>query len=832
MKCTDFVVFRIVLFLSFLILPSVLISQEIRIVEGKVVDSQSGLPLAFVNIVINNGTSGISTDIDGRFTIRSRNAINTLNLTYVGYEKMTYRISQDPSGPLLIAMVKTKIELPEVTIYPTENPAHRIIDLVILNRDNNDPEKLKSFSYTSYDRTIFTVQLDSVIKEGEIISPDSLIQTDTIISDSSFLEMQEFFDKQDIAIMESVTERMFLSPDLNYQNVIANRISGFKDPIFVFLLSQLQSTSFYKEMFHLMDKHYVNPISKGSTRKYFFLIEDTTFTERMDTVFIISYQPKINTNFDGMEGVLYINSNGWAIQNVIAKPAEDEGIRVRIQHMYELIDGKHWFPVQLNSDLIFLNAVVSSGDVRANMVGIGKSYIKDIVINPELVKRQFDVLGIDVEPDSHEKSDEFWGGYRIDSLSERDQRTYHFMDSIGKEANLDKFSLGVETVLNGRIPVKFIDIDLDKIVKYNGSQGWYLGLGLHTNDRLSKRLKFGGYWGYGFRDQTAKYGGDIKYTISRRKELDVWAAYSFDLKESAGVQFLGEKSGILSGKHWRDLLINRMNLTEDLNLGLSTRVLRDFKVHLGFSSNSKQGTFDYKFGVSDNGVLVTTDEFDFTELKIGFRYAFREEFIVTKRSRISLGTRYPILHFQYTRGFNDLLRGDFEYNRYDLKVTHSFYVKYLGRSQVEIRGGLIDGILPYCNLYNGNGSYREFTVYAPSSFSTMRMNEFLSDRYISLFYMHNFGKLLFKTPKFQPEFLIATNIAFGLLKNNDGYHYNVDYKTLEHGYFESGVLINNMLNLRIYSIGIGGFYRYGGYSLGSVWENMALKFTIVFPFNN
>lgn len=812
--------------LLFLLFPLAMKGQEQpKHVEGRVIDATTKEPLAFVNILVNDGQTGISSDIDGKFYIRSAKPVEKLKCTYVGYKTLTYLVPSGFDGFLVLQMERSGIDLPEVTIYPEENPAHRIINLAIGNRDRNDPEKLKSFSYTSYERTILTAQADSLPKY------DSLFSGDTLIADSSYIQFREFFDNQDIAIMETVTEKKFLAPDKNHQNVLANRVSGFRDPIFVFLISQFQSSSFYDDMFHIFEKHYVNPVSGGSPKKYFFLIEDTTYTSHNDTVFIISYRPRINTNFDGLEGVLYINSNGWAIQNVIARPAEESGIGIKIQQKYELIDGKHWFPVQLNTDITLFDAIWVDSLRQVNMIASGRSYIKDIEINPELVRREFDVLGVDVEPDSHEKPDEFWEGYRIDSLSERDRRTYHLMDSLGREVNLDRFATAAETIVSGKIPVKFIDIDLDRIVKYDGYQGWYLGLGAHTNNRLSKRFSIGGYWGYGFKDMTAKYGGDASYIINRRREVSIMASYAYDVVETGGVSFVGEEKSIFAGERWRDFLINRMNLTEEITLGLSARVLRDFKFHLALSSTSKQASYNYRYVLSDEGPVVTTGNFDFTELKIGFRFAFREEFLVTKRSRVSLGTRYPVVRFQYTHGFDNFLMGDYRYDRYDLRISHSFYTKYLGRTGFEIRGGLILGEVPYCNLYNGNGSYRQVTVHAPSSFSTMRMNEFLSDRYLAVYFVHNFGSLLFRTEKFRPEFLIATHAAWGELATNGGRHLNVDYKTMEHGYFESGLLINNLLNLRIYSIGIGGFYRYGPYSLPSVWENTALRLTIVFPMN-
>ena len=53
---------------------------------------------------------------------------------------------------------------------------------------------------------------------------------------------------------------------------------------------------------------------------------------------------------------------------------------------------------------------------------------------------------------------------------------------------------------------------------------------------------------------------------------------------------------------------------------------------------------------------------------------------------------------------------------------------------------------------------------------------------------------------------------------------------MEKGYYESGILINNILNLGFYSFGVGAFYRYGPYSLDKISDNFAWKFTMTFPF--
>ena len=75
------------------------------------------------------------------------------------------------------------------------------------------------------------------------------------------------------------------------------------------------------------------------------------------------------------------------------------------------------------------------------------------------------------------------------------------------------------------------------ILRYNEYEGYRVGFGAHTNNRVSNFFNVGGYGAYGFRDKTFKYGGDLSFKIWKKKEL-VWKSlYMNDVIESAGVSF-------------------------------------------------------------------------------------------------------------------------------------------------------------------------------------------------------------------------------------------------------------------------------------------------------
>jgi len=818
--------------ISILLLFSIFLQSQIYEVSGRVYDTESRVPLPFVNIIINDGHVGGTTDIDGKFSFRSNEAIQFLSLSYVGYESMRYELKRKNKN-LVIRMKKTEYKLPEYIVFPTENPAHRIINNAIANREYNDPEMLPAFSYTSYDKMIFTLELDS------------LPMIDTLEVDTSAQDFREFLEKHHLFIMESVTERKFMHPDRNYENIIATKVAGFKDPIFMFLLSMVQSTTFYKDRIRIGDKEYMNPISKGSTNKYFFLLQDTLYTGKNDSVFVISYRPRENTNFDGLTGVISINTKHWAIQNVIAEPAEIPGaISLRIEQMYEYVQGKQWFPVQLNTMAIMHNVAVDDSAtsitlnssvkdttgilVRDLPFGFGKSYIKDINLDPDLLRRDFNSIEVEVDSDASGRKGEFWNDYRIDSLTLKEINTYEFVDSISKEMNLNRKVKTLESIMTGKIPWGMFDFDINRFIGFNSYEGFSLGLGVHTNEKLSKFFTVGGFFRYGFKDKRIKYGGDLTLFVNQKHDVEVRLKYMDDVTETSGVSFFDDKSELINPEYFRDFLVKRMDNTIMYHGSLRFRTLKYLLVDAAFGKSGKEVTNLYWYGEGEKP--AEQQRFDFTEITLGFKYAYGEKFLKNVRRKISLGTKYPIVWFQYTRGLKNVLSGDYSFNRYDIKLQKSFYTNYVGETTFKIAAGYIDSDIPYTNLYNGNGAYQLITIFAPNSFTTMHLNEFLSNKYAALYFTHDFGKLLFQHERFKPEFAVATNIAFGGLDYKDSHH-DIDYKTLEHGYYESGLQINNLLNLQLYSIGVAAYYRYGPYTLPNGWDNVGWRVVLKFMFD-
>ncbi|MBI5218807.1 MAG: carboxypeptidase-like regulatory domain-containing protein [Bacteroidia bacterium] len=812
--------------------------SQTKEISGTVTDEETKEPLAFVNIIYNERNQATATNIDGKFKITATANAAFLKFSYVGYESKTIKTEDIRWGkPLAVKLKKAVVNLNEVTVFPGENPAHRIIKKVIENRDINNPEKMTSFAYTSYNKMFFTFNIDDLKKTDSTISFTDSIQVlkDTVKSkldtirktkvDSSYIRAKKFIDSQHIFLMESVSDRKFIYPDKNNEKVVATRVSGLRNPSFALLATQMQSFSFYKELITIYDKIYLNPISEGSTKKYFFLLEDTTFSENGDTVFIVSFRPFKGKNFDGLKGILNISSNKYAIQSVKAEPYDPNPVLgVKIQQKYEFLENKQWFPVQLNTDLTFNNMMGQVGKKTMRLIGIGKSYLRNITLNPELNKKEFKNIEVTMGDDAYKLSDEFWEKYRVDSLTAKDRKTYRVIDSIGKKENLDLKMKVFEALAQGYIPWHFLNIDFSKLVTFNEYEGFRFGLALMTNEKITRFVSVGGFFAASTKDKAMKYGGKVEFSIYPEWELKLKTEWCFDVYESDGYSFLEEKN-YLASDMYRQFLISEMDSVEKKEVSISFRALQYLKLNFSLSRNHKIITDNFRYGVSENRTDLLKN-YNYTETGINLKFAYNEKFMKFPNGKFSLGTDYPILWANFTRAV-EWLDGEYDYTKIEAKISKSFITKTFGKTYLQLSGGMVSGNVPYSGYYNGHGSYEVFSLDAANSFGTMRMNEFVADRFAAFYFKQDFGSLLFKTKKFKPQLAIVNNIGYGDFVSSNHY-FDKPVNTYNKGYFESGILFNNLLHQMFIGYGVGVFYRYGTYAFHREEDNFAVKLSITF----
>ncbi len=795
-------------------------------IKGTVVDKNTKQPLPFVNIVYNNGKKlGTTTDLDGRFQIQSNQEVTNLEVSFMGYKNQKINTNDLHSyKDLEIELEPQSYTLPEAKVYAKENPAHRIINNAIKNRKRNNPKSLSSFKYDTYSKMFFTFDV-LFYKNGDTLTSDQYQYNDTLTSlDSNIKDINKLRNDQYLFLMESVTEKKYKKPGKVHEEVLASRVSGFKNPVFTLLASQLQSFTIYSDYISVSGKKYLSPLAKNSTSKYIFIIEDTLLNNAGDTTYALSYRPRKNKNFNGLQGIININTKGWAVENFSTKPTQQETYTVTIRQKYELIQDSAWFPTQLDADFTFANILnigisdsTHKGPDNATLYGKAKTYINHIDLNPKIKNKEFSYIALNYEETANNKDSLFWSKYRVDTISKKEMNTYRVIDSLGKATGFERKFEWLSYLMKGEVPFGPISLDINKLMNYNVAEGFRLGLGLKTNDKICKNVNIGGYGAYGFSDEKWKYGGTLKINIRDYYDSHIDIKYQNDISEIGGFNYL-ESHPFLNPETYRDFLIRNVVYEESGEIAVEARFMYYLKTRVFAKFSNINFENEYYELDSKNGVV---NQFQIPEIGLKIRYAYQEHYVKTPIGIQALKTKYPVLFFNMTKA---VPFGNYklDYTRIWAKVEKNFTIRNVGISSISLQSGYAYGDIPYHNLFNGHGSYYPFTIVALNSFGTMRLNEFISDRFVYLFYRHNFGKLLLKTDFMEPEFSIVQNIGWGNLVNREQ-QLGVSPKTMDKGFVESGLIIDNLFKLNYIQYGIGIYYRYGAYSFTNTIDNFGFK---------
>ena len=365
---------------------------------------------------------------------------------------------------------------------------------------------------------------------------------------------------------------------------------------------------------------------------------------------------------------------------------------------------------------------------------------------------------------------------------------------------------------DGAIPLGPVNIDPFKTVSYSLSRGVYLGLGIETNERFSKRFKLDGFAGYWFHLRDIDYGAGATWFIAPEHDMSLRLDYRYvsePLGEFGGM--MEEGVGMLDEDNFKFTFFENVYVRQHgLRLTYATRFAQHFKAFVTVGNYRRR--YLEQFCLDTLAPALPEDRFTVAELKLHFVYS-----------------TYPNVWLVYQHGFPGIMQSVTEFDRLKLQIGQNFYTRSLGVSKVLFQAGYASAGCPVMETFNILSAYMPVGLYSPGCFNTMRFDEFFCDRFAAVFLCHNFGGMLWHpdSPWFQPELNLVTNIGWGDMRRANNCPDKI-FKTMERGYFESGVVVKNLLCLPLVKIGIGAFYRYGPYAYGSFKKDIALKYSLEF----
>lgn len=792
--------------------------------SARVVDSDSKRPVPFANVAAYQSglIAGVSTDLDGFFTLKSALKPDSVVISCVGYERQTFM----HYNLQLIQLQYKETRFSEILILPGENPALRIIRNAVNNRERNDVEHNQVFSYDAY--TLFNADiepLDSTKFSGEL--------------DSVTLSRMAYFKNKQAFVSETFS-RFHYKPKKNRKEVIvASKTSGMTNPFFSLFANQIQPFSAYSNPIELFSIEYLNPLTSSGMKGYFYILQDTTFIQN-DTIFIVDFRPKPKSTFSGAHGTVYINASDWSINKMIFNFPNPFGIALGEENekstlksgkeigkenfatiivRYEKFEN-HWAPLEVRT-------IYPLGELQANMpINIyNTSYFSNYKFGDaaENVK----TLGAPVRltDDASMVDEETWRIIRGQNNSARIDSTYAFMDSIKRTGQLDRLTALMLAATEGKIKIKWFDLDINKTLAINDFEGLRLGLGLETNERLLKFMRVGGFFGYGFRDKVWKYGGHTRFILLPLTQLQAKVAYQFDVSPTGMPHFEDPTGRIDQGELIRNAYIRQMDYVEALSFDLSSYLYKSTHLKLSTASKNVRSGYDYFFDFPEGEVSGTL--FSLFETAAEFQWRIKDKYIQMGSSRMYLNEpRFPVIQMQWVKGWDNVWNGEYAYNRFAVRVSKQF--RWMRFGQLSIRGEYLKtlGDVPIQMLiYTPGIYYRKLGVGAMNVFETIRPNEFLNDELLTCFLRFNFNPWVLKKNVLEPVVSLRLNAGVGRLDNLYR-HQMIDFSSMDRGFYEAGVVFDRLIDAGIGGYGFGIFYRMGAYRSITEWQNFAFKLTL------
>jgi hypothetical protein len=785
------------------------LSQQTYFIKDKV----SSQTIPFVKVKPQNKPA-ILADIDGSFSANPTE-VASVRLSSFGYKDTTVVLADVVDNEIVLSMVIQTIE--EVRVVAGENPAHRIMDQVIANRKKNNPLDNDAFIYESYSKYIFD------------LNPEALASISDTTTDSTLIRIRQHNSDKHVFLMESTSTRTFVPPSRDKEEITAYKVSGFSHPLFSTFARETQSFSFYENQFELMGKAYINPIAFGGTRRYLFILEDT-LVSGVDTTFTIFYRPRLGKNFDGLQGRLYINTNGYAVEKVVASPYDTLSAGgFKIIQEYVLMNNTKWFPSKLSTEMEFTNIILETKVKDLYLQGKGSTYIKKVIINPDGIKRfSFNNAAVTTANNANKKDEKDWDSSRVYQITDKELQTYETLDSISKEENLDlKLKLAM-TLISGKIPMGYFNLDLKRLLDYRIYEGTRVGLGIETSDKLTERATVGGYFGYGFRDKSWKYGGFSDIHLYKPKSIKLSLVYQQDIIERGGHTYQNDAFSLMNPTLLQRIYVKNMERQQLAEVALSGLLTSNFKVLLSGNYQRVNFTDYYRFFVAPSKTFL--DQVDLAETSLEVIWNIREKVAILGDARISKGTKFPKIQFKATRGWKGWANSEFDYWRLNFEINQDVSILGLGKFNWSIKGGQSTRELPLflSQVAVGTGG-KNWYLSVPNSFESMAASRFYNDRQIALFTRFTFLGLKTKYKFFNPQFAIHHAIGFGEMSTKS--IHNVSVQSMDKGYYEGGLIIQRILVSGTVGFGVGAFYNYGPYSLPEVKDNVTVKLSFTYSIN-
>lgn len=716
---------------------------------------------------------------------------------------------------------KTKTIQTVVLEDKSDPEALRILREVNNRYKENSPQSLPSYSFKSYEKISLDIDEDSIKAYNSFITrridslqnlPEKPMKADEKKDSLESVNIMKLIGTSKLFLWERASEFMYSEKYGEKINILDNKISGMKEPIYELIAFRSNRSDIPRE------------IKEENRNLYRYFLTDSIEIDGRQNYVIrfreVGYK-KIQDNRK-FNGYIYVDKESYALKKIESNSkVKTDGT---ITSIWKLIDGKWFltkedFKLKMPAAAINLDGTSSKKDTeetknlkkKFGTYAFATADYFDFKTNQETNPKNFKGYSVSVQNTDGSTINQ----YRTEELSDREETTYTKIDSLSNKYKLNQKAKALAGLVRGKLRLGMVDFDLSKIVGYNKYEHFRLGAGAKLNERFNKYISPDAYFAYGIYDKDFKFGAgvDIRTTLEKNSFFrveyfdDVMAAgrfsenlWNFRMKlMNSGVAI---NNNVFNG--YRGFKVSYENdLTNGLTLNVSAK------------RTTEEALFDYNYQNSGR-------EFDFASSTITLKYSPNSKNIMTSQGKYTYDQQFPEFYFNYEQGYKTL-GGDFNFSRLDALISHNFKTK-IGVTGVRLYGGLIVGDAPIWKNFTMNGLANgrtgfNFNLTSYIGFATMEGGKYYSDKFVGTYITHRIPWYFKSIGKNVSSFDLIYRGIIGDMKNPEFHQF--DFQKLDHLYNEVGLEWNNFLSSQF---NLGFFYRIGHYNTPGFKDNFAVQF--------
>jgi len=311
------------LYFTLLFLSALCTCVSAQTLTGRITDADTGEPLPFASIYVEQSKSGAASNADGYFQVKLGSGSSRVIFQYLGYETQikTVRGGQE----LDIQLVSAALDLQEVEILSGgEDRSYSVIRRAIAKAD---------YHLNQLDRYEADVYLKGTGKVNKI--PGILTK---LAPKEDREEMEEVINRPFTS--ESTSKIVYERPNTYRQEVISKYEVGESE----FDAANYIFTSFYEPMFA---DAIVSPLSPKAFAYYKFELEGV-FVDQEELISKIKVIPR-SRGEDVFEGYVYIVNDDWSLHS-LELTTYKFGFKIDIAQNFAEVQDHIWLPITTKLD--------------------------------------------------------------------------------------------------------------------------------------------------------------------------------------------------------------------------------------------------------------------------------------------------------------------------------------------------------------------------------------------------------------------------------------------------------------------------------------------------